>query len=111
LLGIPDDWLVAISLFALTLIVYRVLLYMDDLGEDLRATIYLLALAIASHVVPSTHIIGQIIKVIFGLPLFFFIPGYAFVSALFPKKEKLSWIERLFSDFALGRHLQVSWMT
>lgn len=114
MLGIPDDWLITISLLALTGVTYRILLHIDELGGDLRATIYLLALAITSHVVPSTHILGQIVKVVFGLPLFFYIPGYAFVSALFPKREKLSWIERftmgvgmsiaiaVFSGFALS---------
>lgn len=42
------------------------------------------------------------LRIIFGLPLVLFVPGYMLVSALFPKKEELDSIERIALGFGLS---------
>lgn len=41
------------------------------------------------------------LRTIFGLPFILFFPGYTLIAALFPRKERLSSIERLTLSFGL----------
>ena len=43
-----------------------------------------------------------ILRAVFGLFFLFVVPGYALVWALFPKKEELSWEERIALTFVLS---------
>jgi uncharacterized membrane protein len=45
---------------------------------------------------------GTFIKIVLGLPLVLFIPGYALLAALFPKKNDLGAIERFALSFGLS---------
>jgi len=42
------------------------------------------------------------IKIILGLPLVLFLPGYALIAALFPRKDDLDGIERIALSFGLS---------
>ena len=43
-----------------------------------------------------------LLRPILGFPLVFFVPGYVFVSALFPEKEELDTIERIALSIGLS---------
>lgn len=45
---------------------------------------------------------GSFIRVVLGVPMVLFLPGYALVAALFPGKEDLDWIERVALSFGLS---------
>jgi uncharacterized membrane protein len=45
---------------------------------------------------------GSFIRVVLGIPMVLFLPGYALVAALFPGKEDLDWIERVALSFGLS---------
>ena len=42
------------------------------------------------------------IRIILGLPLVLFLPGYALIAALFPRKDDLDGIERIALSFGLS---------
>jgi uncharacterized membrane protein len=44
----------------------------------------------------------NVLRIILGLPLVLFFPGFALITALFPRKESLSDIERLGLTFGLS---------
>lgn len=45
---------------------------------------------------------ASVLRVVFGLPMVLFIPGYALISALFPAKDDLDGIERVALSFGLS---------
>jgi len=45
---------------------------------------------------------GTIFRIILGLPMVLFFPGYTLISALFPRKDSLSGVERLALSFGLS---------
>lgn len=45
---------------------------------------------------------GSFIRVVLGMPMVLFLPGYTLVAALFPGKEDLDWIERVVLSLGLS---------
>ncbi|WP_440956985.1 DUF1616 domain-containing protein [Methanosarcina sp. Mfa9] len=45
---------------------------------------------------------GSFIRVVLGIPMVLFLPGYTLVAALFPGKEDLDWIERVVLSLGLS---------
>lgn len=60
--------------------------------DDLLAVILFSCLGAICVLVPPLN--ETFFRIIFALPLFFFIPGYAFISALFPGNKEIGGIER-----------------
>ena len=60
--------------------------------EDLLAVTFLSCLGVLFVIVPPFN--ETFLRVPLALSLFFFVPGYAFIAALFPGKKEISWIER-----------------
>lgn len=60
--------------------------------EDLLAVTFLSCLGVLFVVVPPFN--ETFLRVPLALSLFFFVPGYAFIAALFPGKKEISGIER-----------------
>ncbi|MBN2488411.1 MAG: DUF1616 domain-containing protein, partial [Methanosarcinaceae archaeon] len=60
--------------------------------QDLIATIVVAFLAVIFILVSPFN--ETPLRIVFALVLIFFIPGYAFIAAMFPKKEEISGIER-----------------
>ena len=42
------------------------------------------------------------LRVLFGLPLVLFVPGYVLIAALFPRNDDLDWLERVALSFGLS---------
>ena len=42
------------------------------------------------------------LRVLFGLPLILFVPGYVLIAALFPRDDDLDWLERVALSFGLS---------
>ena len=42
------------------------------------------------------------LRVVFGLPLVLFVPGYVLIAALFPRNDDLDWLERVALSFGLS---------
>lgn len=55
--------------------------------SDLATVIGVTALAILVVLLPGIH--DSSLRVFFGLPFAFFLPGYSFISALFPEKRQI----------------------
>lgn len=67
---------------------------------DLIAAVVWTALTIIAVYLP---IVNQTpLRVILGLPLVLFIPGYVLIAALFPRADDLDWIERIALSFGLS---------
>ncbi|MHC1569764.1 MAG: DUF1616 domain-containing protein, partial [Candidatus Syntropharchaeales archaeon] len=66
---------------------------MESNAKDLLLVILFTFLCIPSILIPS--LCETPIRVILGLPLILFFPGYALIAALFPAREDLDMIERL----------------
>lgn len=60
--------------------------------QDLVAAIVFAILAVIFVLVPPLN--ETPLRIVFALPLIFFIPGYAFIAMMFPKKGDISNIER-----------------
>jgi uncharacterized membrane protein len=68
--------------------------------KDLLAIILLSLLSI-----PVVLLTDGILRIVIGLPLLLFFPGYTLIAALFPGKESIEWIERL--ALSLGMSIAV----
>ncbi|MHC1595508.1 MAG: DUF1616 domain-containing protein [Candidatus Syntropharchaeales archaeon] len=73
---------------------------MESNAKDLLLVILFTFLCIPSILIPS--LCETPIRVILGLPLILFFPGYALIAALFPAREDLDMIERLALSFGLS---------
>ena len=67
---------------------------------DLVAALVWTALALISVYLPVVN--QSPIRIIFGLPLVLFVPGYVLIAALFPRSDDLDWIERIALSFGLS---------
>ena len=73
--------------------------FLKDL--DLALVILFTFLCILFVVIPPLNEISPI-RIIFGLPLVLFLPGYSLIAALFPRKDDLDGIERIALSFGLS---------
>ena len=69
--------------------------------KDLTLVILFTLLCIPFVLVPPLNEISPI-RIIFGLPLVLFLPGYSLIAALFPRKDDLDGIERIALSFGLS---------
>ena len=69
--------------------------------RDLALVILFTLLCIPFVLVPPLNEISPI-RIILGLPLVLFLPGYALIAALFPRKDDLDGIERVALSFGLS---------
>jgi uncharacterized membrane protein len=68
---------------------------------DLALVIFLTILCIPFVLIPPLNEISPI-RIILGLPLVLFLPGYALIAALFIRKDDLDGIERIALSFGLS---------
>jgi len=68
---------------------------------DLALVILLTLLCIPFVLIPPLNEISPI-RIILGLPLVLFLPGYALIAVLFPRKDDLDAIERIALSFGLS---------
>ncbi len=73
---------------------------LGNISSDLLAAI-LLALATLFFTLTSMGDIS-VVRIPLGLAMVLFVPGYALIAALFPKKDDLDGIERLALSFGLS---------
>jgi uncharacterized membrane protein len=73
---------------------------MPHIPEDLKAVLLLTFFTIISVFVPQLNTTP--LRVVFGLPFVLFLPGYALIAALFPRKSDLDGIERVALSFGLS---------
>ena len=69
--------------------------------SDLAFVIFLTLLCIPFVLIPPLNEISPI-RIILGLPLVLFLPGYALIAALFIRKDDLDGIERIALSFGLS---------
>ncbi|RJS80976.1 DUF1616 domain-containing protein [Methanophagales archaeon] len=74
---------------------------LNHFPKDLTLVILLTFLCILFVVIPPLNEISAI-RIIFGLPLVLFLPGYSLIAALFPRKDDLDGIERIALSFGLS---------
>ncbi|MHC1575724.1 MAG: DUF1616 domain-containing protein [Methanosarcinaceae archaeon] len=60
--------------------------------QDLKVPIIFAIFSVIFILVPPLN--ETPLRILFALPLLFFIPGYAFIAMMFPKKDEISLIER-----------------
>lgn len=72
----------------------------SKIPSDLAACIIWLVVAICSIYIPFIN--ETFLRIIFGVPLILFIPGYALIAALFPKAKDIDGIERVALSFGLS---------
>ncbi|MCK4736007.1 MAG: DUF1616 domain-containing protein [Methanophagales archaeon] len=68
---------------------------------DLALVILFTLLCIPFVLIPPLNEISPI-RIILGLPLVLFLPGYSLIAALFPRKDDLDGIERVALSFGLS---------
>jgi len=68
---------------------------------DLALVILFTLLCIPFALIPPLNEISPI-RIILGLPLVLFLPGYSLIAALFPRKDDLDGIERVALSFGLS---------
>ena len=68
---------------------------------DLALVIFLTLLCIPFVLIPPLNEISPI-RIILGLPLVLFLPGYSLIATLFPRKDDLDGIERVALSFGLS---------
>ncbi|NQE54309.1 hypothetical protein C5S29_12015 [ANME-1 cluster archaeon GoMg3.2] len=68
-----------------------------DIDIDLVLVILFTLLCIPFVLIPSLN--EMVVRIIFGLPLVLFLPGYALIAALFIRKDDLDGIERIALSF------------
>jgi len=68
--------------------------------KDLTLVIFLTLLCIPFVLIPPLN--ETPIRIILGLPLVLFLPGYSLIAALFPRKADLDGIERVALSFGLS---------
>ena len=67
---------------------------------DLAAALAWTGLALLAVYLP---VVNQTpLRVLFGLPLVLFVPGYVLIAALFPRNDDLDWLERVALSFGLS---------
>ena len=71
-----------------------------DFDIDLALVIFFTLLCIPFVLLPPLN--ETPIRIILGLPLVLFLPGYSLIAALFPRKEDLDGIERIALSFGLS---------
>ena len=69
--------------------------------NDLALVIFLTLLCIPFVLIPPLNEISPI-RIILGLPLVLFLPGYSLIAALFIRKDDLDGIERVALSFGLS---------
>jgi uncharacterized membrane protein len=67
---------------------------------DLALVIFLTLLCIPFVLIPPLN--ETPVRIILGLPLVLFLPGYALIAILFPRKDDLDGIERIAVSFGLS---------
>ena len=67
---------------------------------DLVAALVWTALTLIAVYLPVVN--QSPVRIIFGLPLVLFVPGYVLIAALFPRSDDLDWIERIALSFGLS---------
>ncbi|ADI75131.1 Protein of unknown function DUF1616 (plasmid) [Methanohalobium evestigatum Z-7303] len=72
----------------------------STIHNDIITIIILVILTIVFVLVPPLN--ETPIRIILGLPMVLFIPGYSLIAALFPKKDDLDGIERIALSFGLS---------
>jgi uncharacterized membrane protein len=72
-----------------------------DFDLDLALVIFFTVLCIPFVLIPPLNEISAI-RIILGLPLVLFLPGYSLIAALFPRKDDLDGIERVALSFGLS---------
>ena len=72
-----------------------------DFDLDLALVIFLTFLCIPFVLIPPLNEISPI-RIILGLPLVLFLPGYSLIATLFPRKDDLDGIERIALSFGLS---------
>jgi uncharacterized membrane protein len=72
----------------------------NKIPNDLRFVIVFVILTVVFIVVPPLS--NTWVRTVLGLPMVLFLPGYALIAALFPKKDDLEGIERTALSFGLS---------
>jgi uncharacterized membrane protein len=72
----------------------------DEYFFDLKFLLLLTVGALIAIYVPLAS--GTVLRVLFTIPLILFIPGYGLISLLFPSKEDISPLERIFLAFGMS---------
>jgi len=72
-----------------------------DFDLDLALVIFFTLLCIPFVLIPPLNEISPI-RIILGLPLVLFLPGYSLIATLFPRKDDLDAIERIALSFGLS---------
>jgi uncharacterized membrane protein len=72
-----------------------------DFDLDLALVILFTFLCILFALIPPLNEISPI-RIILGLPLVLFLPGYSLIAVLFPRKDDLDAIERIALSFGLS---------
>ena len=73
---------------------------LKNFPNDLSLVIFLTLLCILFVLIPPLN--ESPVGIILGLPLVLFLPGYALIAALFPRKDNLDGIERIALRFGLS---------
>ena len=73
---------------------------LKDFPKDLAIVILLTLLCIPFVLIPPLN--ETPVRIILGLPLVLFLPGYSLIATLFPRKDDLDGIERVALSFGLG---------
>lgn len=74
--------------------------FLRDMPADLLATIAVPLMVIIFTLTPLGSM--QVVRVPLGLVMVLFVPGYALIAALFPRRDDLEGIERLALSFGLS---------
>ena len=74
---------------------------LNHFPKDLALVILFTLLCIPFVLLPPLNEISAI-RIILGLPLVLFLPGYALIAVLFPRKDDLDAIERIALSFGLS---------
>ncbi|MCD4807636.1 MAG: DUF1616 domain-containing protein [Methanococcoides sp.] len=72
----------------------------NNIPTDITIVVLLVSLTCVFILLPSLS--DTAIRTILGLPMVLFLPGYALIAALFPKKDDLDGIERVALSFGLS---------
>lgn len=67
---------------------------------DLLLVVCYILLAVSVTLLPPLN--ETLLRVILGLPLILFVPGYVFISALFPEKKEFDSLERIALSIGLS---------
>ena len=79
----------------------NILQIINHFPKDLALVILFTLLCIPFVLIPPLNEISPI-RIILGLPLVLFLPGYSLIATLFPKKDDLDAIERIALSFGLS---------